>query len=216
MSVRMTPSVSRSSKVYLWTTLALALGLWGIFVAGGFLSAPRDLSGTWELESGQEQFGKWLRIDQSGRFYHLGFEKGPKLDLRRKSEHAEAGDTGAIAFELGGGAWTASLAHTAADDRVQAKLVEKGAIHPFSAHRISSDVAASQGAAASHHARSGEQVVILLLLQLAIVLAASRVLGLLFTRMHQPQVMGEMVAGIMLGRCSDITVPNGNWCEGVT
>src|SRR6478672_1716683 len=41
--------------------------------------------------------------------------------------------------------------------------------------------------------------VFLLLLQIGLILALSRVMGLLFTRMHQPQVMGEMVAGIMLG-----------------
>ena len=191
--------MSRSTKVYIGMTLALGLGLWGIFVAGGFLSAPRDLSGTWELESGQERLGKWMRIDQSGRFYHLEFERGPKLDLRRKSEHTEAGDSGAIAIDLVGGAWTASLAHSPADESIQAKLVENGTIHPFSAHRISSDVGASQGTAQAHRPRSGEQVVILLLLQLAVVLAASRVLGILFTRMHQPQVMGEMIAGILLG-----------------
>src|SRR6266700_2827566 len=94
--------MSKSTKVYVGMTLALGLGLWGIFVAGGFLSAPRDLSGTWELESGQEQFGKSMRIDQSGRFYHLEFEKGPKLDLRRKSEGSVAGDSDAIAIEMTG------------------------------------------------------------------------------------------------------------------
>ena len=35
--------------------------------------------------------------------------------------------------------------------------------------------------------------------QIAIILALSRVMGLLFARLHQPQVMGEMIAGIMLG-----------------
>src|SRR5688500_6009315 len=39
----------------------------------------------------------------------------------------------------------------------------------------------------------------LLLLQIALILAVSRVVGMLFQRMHQPQVVGEMLAGIMLG-----------------
>ncbi|MCI0660016.1 MAG: cation:proton antiporter [Acidobacteria bacterium] len=39
----------------------------------------------------------------------------------------------------------------------------------------------------------------LLLLQVSIIIAASRLTGLIFRRIHQPQVMGEMIAGILLG-----------------
>lgn len=39
----------------------------------------------------------------------------------------------------------------------------------------------------------------LLLLQVAITLALTRVLGKLFSYLHQPQVIGEIVAGIILG-----------------
>ena len=39
----------------------------------------------------------------------------------------------------------------------------------------------------------------LLLLQVCIIIAASRLTGLIFRRIHQPQVMGEMIAGILLG-----------------
>jgi Kef-type K+ transport system membrane component KefB len=39
----------------------------------------------------------------------------------------------------------------------------------------------------------------LLLVQIAVVVVAARAVGLLFRRIHQPQVMGEMVAGILLG-----------------
>lgn len=38
-----------------------------------------------------------------------------------------------------------------------------------------------------------------LLVQIAVVLVAARVVGLVFRRFHQPQVVGEMVAGILLG-----------------
>jgi len=41
--------------------------------------------------------------------------------------------------------------------------------------------------------------ILLLLMQIATILAASRVVGMLFARFGQPQVVGEMVAGIMLG-----------------
>ena len=50
-------------------------------------------------------------------------------------------------------------------------------------------------------ARSGQQIDILLhvLLALMVVLIAARLLGLLFRWMNQPPVMGEILAGIMLG-----------------
>jgi Kef-type K+ transport system membrane component KefB len=39
----------------------------------------------------------------------------------------------------------------------------------------------------------------LLLLQVAVILAVARFVGWIFRKMHQPQVVGEMVAGILLG-----------------
>ena len=42
-------------------------------------------------------------------------------------------------------------------------------------------------------------LLLILLVQIAVVLALSRAMGWLFNRFHQPQVVGEMVAGIMLG-----------------
>lgn len=38
-----------------------------------------------------------------------------------------------------------------------------------------------------------------LIVQIGIILAAARLVGAVFRRIHQPQVMGEMVAGILLG-----------------
>ena len=41
--------------------------------------------------------------------------------------------------------------------------------------------------------------ILILLMQIGIVLALSRLVGWIFGKFHQPQVMGEMIAGIMLG-----------------
>jgi Kef-type K+ transport system membrane component KefB len=41
--------------------------------------------------------------------------------------------------------------------------------------------------------------ILLLVIQIILILGLSRVMGLLFVRLRQPQVMGEMIAGIMLG-----------------
>src|SRR5215212_5556790 len=48
-------------------------------------------------------------------------------------------------------------------------------------------------------AAMGTNQLLIVLLQIAVILALSRVMGLLFARFRQPQVMGEMIAGIMLG-----------------
>src|SRR3954452_7547464 len=45
----------------------------------------------------------------------------------------------------------------------------------------------------------GANLILILLLQLAMILALSRLVGWLFGYFRQPQVMGEMIAGIMLG-----------------
>src|SRR5579863_3814636 len=43
------------------------------------------------------------------------------------------------------------------------------------------------------------QFILLLVVQTALILGLSRIMGFLFIRLRQPQVMGEMIAGIMLG-----------------
>jgi Kef-type K+ transport system membrane component KefB/nucleotide-binding universal stress UspA family protein len=45
----------------------------------------------------------------------------------------------------------------------------------------------------------GHDPILLLLVQVGLVLTVSRVIGLVFARLDQPQVVGEMLAGIMLG-----------------
>src|SRR4051794_29333965 len=42
-------------------------------------------------------------------------------------------------------------------------------------------------------------ILLTILVQIALILALSRVMGMLFKLIQQPQVVGEMLAGIMLG-----------------
>lgn len=46
---------------------------------------------------------------------------------------------------------------------------------------------------------SAHELTLLLFLQLAFILAFSRLVGLALRRLHQPQVVGEMVAGVLVG-----------------
>src|SRR5580704_12572213 len=41
--------------------------------------------------------------------------------------------------------------------------------------------------------------ILLLIVQIGLILGLSRLLGLVVVRVHQPQVVGEMLAGLMLG-----------------
>jgi Kef-type K+ transport system membrane component KefB/nucleotide-binding universal stress UspA family protein len=52
---------------------------------------------------------------------------------------------------------------------------------------------------AEHFLGRGNDLLLLLLVQVALILGVSRVIGSLFQRLNQPQVVGEMLAGIMLG-----------------
>lgn len=44
-----------------------------------------------------------------------------------------------------------------------------------------------------------ERVLLLLTLEIAVVISASRLLGVVFRRLHQPHAVGEIIAGILLG-----------------
>src|SRR5271169_6424033 len=46
------------------------------------------------------------------------------------------------------------------------------------------------------------------LLALVVILVVARILGAIFRKMHQPQVMGEVVAGILLGPCFQVLPAN--------
>jgi len=52
---------------------------------------------------------------------------------------------------------------------------------------------------------------LILFIQIGLILAISRALGWVFSRLHQPQVMGEMVAGILLGPSFLKLVAPGLW-----
>jgi Kef-type K+ transport system membrane component KefB len=54
-----------------------------------------------------------------------------------------------------------------------------------------------------------------LLLQIAVILMLSRLLGLLMRYLHQPQVVGEMIAGIMLGPSLLGLIDHGRWMAGL-
>ena len=70
-------------------------GLWVVLAYGNQLHAPQDLAGKWTLvpasqslagEAPAAAFGPGMTIEQSGRFFQVSFENGPRLNLKLDAE----------------------------------------------------------------------------------------------------------------------------------
>jgi Kef-type K+ transport system membrane component KefB len=66
--------------------------------------------------------------------------------------------------------------------------------------RLAAPHIAGAAAATQAHTKPAESsALIILVAQIAVIILASRVVGYLFRKIGQPQVVGEMLAGILLG-----------------
>jgi hypothetical protein len=83
--------VNRAAVVYLVMVLVLVGGLWAVLAIGAGLEPPQDLAGKWQLSAGTppnglpnslSAWGPEMQIEQSGRFFQIFTEHGPKLDLK--------------------------------------------------------------------------------------------------------------------------------------
>jgi hypothetical protein len=69
--------------------IACAGGLWAVLSFGNDLIPPEDLAGRWTLVPSTPagpfvrvaSYGPGMTIDQSGRFFQIAFENGPRLDF---------------------------------------------------------------------------------------------------------------------------------------
>jgi Kef-type K+ transport system membrane component KefB len=133
--------------------------------------------------------GSSFRLDQSGQFVDLAEGPGGKLRLRN---HKLTGDVTCV----GGGTAAAELA-----------VAGKGAAAKLSGTIGSSQVSAhftkalpEPGASAKKPPkRSPEETFGRLMLAIAAVILAARLVGSAIARLSQPRVMGEVLAGILLG-----------------
>ncbi|MCC7350518.1 MAG: cation:proton antiporter [Phycisphaerales bacterium] len=201
--------MSKASTVYLGLFALLVVGLWLILSFGSKLAAPTDLSGDWELIPSQSHApARVMSIEQSGRYVQLTLDKNPPLSLQMvefqpnriviKDEHwtftfepiAEANEYQVIATGPQPGQWKAK--------RIEIEAIPKPAAVATS-QPASQPIAATPPAAGQGGQSSKGHAILILLVQVALILGLSRLMGVLFNRIGQPQVMGEMLAGIMLG-----------------
>src|SRR5437667_9320196 len=108
--------MSRAYVFYFLMAAILASGLWLILTFGNTLAEPEDLSGDWfvqwdEPRPGFVPSGK-LRIDQSGRFFTLHFENGPKMSLKLQDGWTGAKRGRWLYMQLAGNPWTLTCTGT--------------------------------------------------------------------------------------------------------
>ena len=174
---------------------------WGYLGLAGLLAAclvislsaghgehpPPGIAGIYDVR-GSSCLGKSFRIDQSGQFVNLSEGPSGKLRLQHERLTGTAGCAGggsaAVALDVGGTADKRVLTGTVGDAR--AKLT-------FSAPLP------VPGASAKPIKRSSEETFGRLMLAMAVVILAARALGIALGKIGQPRVMGEVLAGILLG-----------------
>jgi Kef-type K+ transport system membrane component KefB len=130
-----------------------------------------------------------FKLQQSGQFIDLsGFSSG-KLRLNRGhlrgTVHCDRGGTAALNLALTGKGAAAAFSGTVGTEQATAKF-DKPLPEP--------------GASAKKPVkRTGEQTFGRLMLAIAAVLLAARLVGSIIAKLSQPRVMGEVLAGILLG-----------------
>jgi hypothetical protein len=103
-------TMSRAYIVYFLMIAILAGGLAVVVTLGESVRAPDDLSGRWTInwEKAPPEFvgqGE-MRIDQSGKFFTIHFEKGPTLTLKLEEKWRGSRDGRQLWMSLDGKPWT--------------------------------------------------------------------------------------------------------------
>jgi Kef-type K+ transport system membrane component KefB/nucleotide-binding universal stress UspA family protein len=195
--------MNRAAVVYLVSIGICAAGLWAVLELGGGRRAPVDLNGEWSLSAIEPTPNngaprRQVTIEQSGRFVRLSFDGGPYENYRLTPAvgHADAA-------ELHGPNGILLVTKDSRTDELQ--IVWQSTQFPSGharllAKRASAELKGTPEKILQRVARGpGQHLILILLIEIAVILALSQVMGRLFVYLQQPKVMGEMVAGIMLG-----------------
>ena len=163
------------------TVIALSLG------AGRDKVAPKDISGRYELAAPSPCLGSEVIISQSGKFVTLGETAEGKLTLSK-----EGTLSGEVSCADGS---TATLDAHVSEPGTEDRSISGTAGDAFEAE-FTGPV---EEVEAAPEKRSGEETFGRLMLAIAAVMLAARLMGSLVSRIGQPRVMGEVIAGILLG-----------------
>lgn len=174
--------------------LACVAGVWLTIALGGLLTPPPNLGGTWELTApDQPDTQRYMTIQQSGRHLQMNLDGRP-LEAKVQSGKFEENEP----LVMSAGNTQLTFTPTTGQNRYS---IDVRGDQParYEAHRTSTEIKPPAPPAKVASGKRGHGPIFLLLIQVVLILALSRIMGLIFARMNQPQVMGEMIAGIMLG-----------------
>jgi Kef-type K+ transport system membrane component KefB len=133
--------------------------------------------------------GDNFKLLQSGQFIDLSGSSTGKLRLQSGSLHGTAhcagGGTAGVKLALAGKGATTTFSGTVGSEQATGKFVKA--------------LPAPGASAKKPPKRTGEQTFGRLMLAIAAVLLAARLVGSIIARLSQPRVMGEVLAGILLG-----------------
>ncbi|HUQ22358.1 MAG TPA: hypothetical protein VM049_05025, partial [Gaiellaceae bacterium] len=149
--------------------------------------APTPIAGFYTSNS--SCLGEKFKAVQSGQFVDVSEGATGKLRVRDGQLSGDVdcitGDSAPVALAVGGAGDKTTLSGTVAGDPVNATFAE---------------ALPEPGASTKKpKKRSGEETFGRLMLAIAAVILAARLVGTLIARFHQPRVMGEVLAGILLG-----------------
>jgi Kef-type K+ transport system membrane component KefB len=179
-----------------YTLLIALVGVTALlsFRAGAERRPPPDVGGTYRIEAAEPCLGPAgteLRLEQSGTYLTLLGPQDVRGPLRLRAGRIEGpvacrgGRAAQLRAQVDDGALTGSVAGA------PFALTRTGAVEPTRASAQASQTPAEEP--------SAEETFGQLMLAVAAVVLAGRLLGVAIRRLGQPQVMGEVLAGILLG-----------------
>jgi Kef-type K+ transport system membrane component KefB len=171
---------------------ALAATLLGSFTLGSRLEPVPNAAGVYRLDPPARCLGGRIEVWQSGRFTDIAGERGSGGSLELDGRQL----TGKVGCADGS---TAPLQATMAGDAGDRSLSGEVGGHRFRATRIRDHPEPAEAEVASDEHLRPEALFGRLMLAIAVVILAARAVGALAGRLGQPKVMGEVLAGILLG-----------------
>jgi Kef-type K+ transport system membrane component KefB len=180
-------SKTRLIAGYLAVTAFLIAAMGASITIGSDRKAEPGIGGFYSSTS--SCLGDNFKLQQSGQFIDMSGSSTGKLRLQsgrlHGTAHCAGGGTAAVDLALTGKGEAAAFAGTVGADQVTGKFA-KALPEP--------------GASAKKPVkRTGEETFGRLMLAIAAVLLAARLVGSTIARLSQPRVMGEVLAGILLG-----------------
>jgi len=171
---------------------ALAAAILSSFALGSRREPAVNAAGVYRLDPPALCLGRQVEVRQSGRFVDIAGERGAggnlEVDRRRLTGEVRCagGSTVPLQATLTGDAGRRSLSGELGGDRFRATILRD--------RPEPTEAVAGSGERLTPEALFGR-----LMLAIAAVIVAARATGALAARIGQPKVMGEVLAGILLG-----------------